>query len=150
MKRSFQAEIIKDEGSNATGIRIPPQIVEAFGKGKKPPVKVTLNGFTYQTTVAVMGGDFYVPLSAERRNAAGVKGGDIWEITLELDTEPRTVTVPADLAEALAAQPGVMERFNALAYTHRKEYVRWVEEAKAIETRTRRIKGVLEKIQGNG
>ncbi len=141
MKRSFQAEIIKDEGSNATGIRIPPQIVEAFGKGKKPPVKVTLNGFTYQTTVAVMGGDFYVPLSAERRSAAGVKGGDVWEITLELDTEPRTVTVPADLAEALASQPGVLERFNALAYTHRKEYVRWVEEAKAIETRTRRIKG---------
>jgi hypothetical protein len=150
MKRSFVATIKKDEGSNATGIQVPPEVVEAFGKGKKPPVKVTLNAFTYQTTVAVMGGDFYIPLSAERRNAAGVKGGDVLEITLELDTEPRTVTLPADLAEALAAQPGVLEAFNALAYSHRKEYVRWVEEAKAIETRTRRIKGVIEKIQSNG
>lgn len=146
MKKTFEITVIKDDGSNATGIRIPPEVVEAFGKGKKPPVKATLNGFTYQTTVAVMGGDYYIPLSAERRNAAGVKAGDTLPLTLELDTEPRTVEVPPDLAQALAAVPGLRQKFDGLAYTHRKEYVRWVDDAKTAETRQRRISGVVVKM----
>jgi hypothetical protein len=116
------------------------------GSGKKPKVKVSLNGYTYRSTVAVMGGLFMLPLSQERRQAAGVKGGDKIEVTLELDTEPRTVEIPDDLAAELAKHPGTAAAFDALAYSARKEFVRQVESAKAQETRLRRIAGIVAKL----
>ena len=87
-----------------------------------------------------------VRLAAEHRNAARVTAGDTVDVTLELDTEPRTVEVPADLAAALAAQPGAAEAFAALAPSKRKEFVRQVNEAKAAETRERRIAGIVAKV----
>jgi hypothetical protein len=146
MKATFTTIVLKDESSNATGIPVPADAVEALGKGKKPPVKVSISGHTYRSTVAAYGDVFMLPLSAENRQAAGVKAGDQVEVTIELDTEPRTVEVPEDLAAALSEKPGAAAAFEALSYTMRKEYVRQVESAKAQETRERRIAGIVAKL----
>ncbi len=143
---TFTTTLIQAEGKNATGINVPAEIVAALGKGKKPPVKVSLNGYTYRTTIAGYGDVFMLPVSAEHRTAAGLQAGDEIEVTLEVDDEPRTVTVPEDLAAALAAQPGARATFDGLAYSKRKEFVRQVEDAKAEETRQRRIAGIISKM----
>jgi hypothetical protein len=146
MAITFKTVLHKDDSLNATGIEVPADVITALNKGKKPPVKVTVNGFTYQSTVAVMGGAYMIPLSQERRAAAGVEAGEEIEVTLELDTEPRTVEVPDDLAAALAAKPGARQAFDKLSYSARKEHVRQVESAKAAETRTCRITSIVEKL----
>jgi bifunctional DNA-binding transcriptional regulator/antitoxin component of YhaV-PrlF toxin-antitoxin module len=147
MKQTYTTTILKDDKVNATGIPVPKEVIEVFNSGKKPKVKVTLNGFTYRTTVAAFGDVFMIPLSQERREAAGVKAGDTVEITLELDTEPRVVEVPADLAEALADTPGASEAFDRSSYSARKEFVRQVESAKAPETRGRRIQKIVDTLK---
>ncbi len=149
-KATFTTTIVKDAEINATGITVPPDVIAALGTSKKPKVVVTLNDFTYRSTVAVMGGAFMLPLSQERRLAAGIKPGDTLEVTLELDLEPRTVEVPADLAAALAEKPGAQAAFDALAYSIRKEHARQVEDAKTPETRTRRIAGIVAKLANPG
>jgi antitoxin component of MazEF toxin-antitoxin module len=146
MKATFMTPVVQAEDVNATGLRVPAEAVAALGAGKKPKVTVTLNGYTYRSTVAAYGDVFMLPLSAAHREAAGVKAGDQVEVTIELDLAPRTVEVPADLAAALSAKPGATAAFDALSYTMRKEYVRQVEEAKAQETRTRRIAGIVAKV----
>lgn len=123
---------------DAMGIEVPPAIVEGFGQGKRPKVTVTLKGYTYRSTVSVMGGKFMLPLAKVHREAAGVTGGTTVEVTLELDTAPREVEVPKDLAAALK-KAGARAAFDKLAFTHRKEHVRAIEEAMAAETRARRI-----------
>jgi hypothetical protein len=145
MKTTFTTHLLKDDKVNATGIVVPPEAIEALGKSRKPPVVVTIGGFTYRSTVAVMGGQFLIPLSQERRAAAGVEGGQTVEVTLELDTEPRTVEVPEDLAGALKAA-GKTAAFEKVAPSMRKEHVRQVEEAKTQETRERRIARIVEKL----
>lgn len=142
MKATFTTTLLQAEGMNATGIQVPAETVAALGKGKRPPVKVTVNGFTYRSTVAAYGDVFMLPLSQERRAAAGVQAGDRIEVTLELDTEPRTVDVPDDLAAALEAN-GIRAAFEALAPSRKKEFVRQVESAKAEETRVRRIDRIV-------
>jgi hypothetical protein len=144
-KTTFTTQLLKDDKFNATGIVVPAEAVEALGKSKKPPVVVTIGGFTYRSTVAVMGGLFLIPLSQERRAAAGVEAGQTIEVTLELDTEPRTVEVPEDLGAALRAS-GKTETFDKVAPSMRKEHVRQVEEAKSQETRERRIARIVEKL----
>jgi hypothetical protein len=146
MKTTFMTTILLDDKFNATGLVIPAESIAALDAGKKPRVVVTLNGFTYRSTVAVMGGLYMLPLSQERRLAAGVQGGDTLEVTLELDTEPRTVEIPTDLAAELAKKPGAAAAFDALSFSMRKEFVRQVESAKAAETRQRRIAGIVEKM----
>ena len=130
-------------GKTATGMEVPAEVVERLGAGKRPAVKVTIGGYTYRNTVAVMGGRYMVGVSAEHRAGAGVSAGDTVKVTLELDAEPRTVAVPKDLASALKAA-GVSEAFARLAFTHRKEHVRAVEDAKKPETRARRIAKTVE------
>lgn len=147
MKKIYTTTIVQDDQVNATGIPVPKEVIEAFSSGKKPRVKVTLNSFTYRTTVAAFGDVFMMPLSQERREAAGVKAGDTVEITLELDTEPRVVVVPADLVEALAAAPGAREAFDRVSFSARKEFVRQVESAKAPETRARRIQKFIDALK---
>lgn len=146
MAVTFTTTLFQAEGKNATGIEVPADVVAALGKGKKPPVTVRFNGYTYRSTIAAYGDVFLLPVSAEHRQAAGVQAGDELEVTLELDTEPRTVEVPADLAAALAQQPGAAAAFDALAYSRRKEFVRQVEEAKAQETRDRRIAKIVDQM----
>lgn len=148
LSTTFTTTVLKDKEKNATGLPVPAEAVAALGAGKKPRVKVTLNGYTYRTSVAVVGGFFMLSLSAENREAAGVKPGEAVEVTLELDSEPLIVTVPDDLAAALANAPGARAAFEALAYSRRKEYVRQVESAKAQETRKRRIAGIVAQLSG--
>lgn len=142
MKTTFKTAVQQAEGKNATGIRVPTEAIEALGNSKRPKVKVSLNGYTYRSTVAAYGEVYMLPLSQEHREAAGVAAGDEVEVSLELDTEPRTVAVPPVLAEALA-EGGVTAVFDALSYTMRKECVRQVDSAKAEETRQRRITKIV-------
>jgi hypothetical protein len=126
-------------GKTATGLQVPDEVVADLGSGKRPAVRVTIGTHSYRTTVAPMGGRFMIPLSAENRAAAGVVAGDDVDVDIEADTAPRDVVVPSDLAAALAASGPVRDFFDALAYSHRKEWVRWVEDAKKPETRSARI-----------
>jgi hypothetical protein len=131
-------------GKTATGIEVPDDVVAALGPGSRPPVTVTVGGHSYRTTVARMGGRFLVPLSAENRTAAGVAAGDQVDVGIEPDTAPREVEVPADLTEALAKDDTAKATFDGLSYTHRKEWVRWVEEAKKADTRATRLAKTVE------
>ena len=114
----------QEEGLNATGIPVPAEVVAAFGQGKRPKVVVHIGGHSYRSTVAAYGDVYMLPLSQERRAAAGVEAGQTVEITLELDTQPRTVDVPDDLAAALAERPGLRAAFDAVSYTHLDVYKR--------------------------
>jgi hypothetical protein len=124
-------------GKTATGIPVPDEVIEAVASSKRPPVTITINGYTYRTTAVRMGGQFLVPLSAENREAAGVAAGDDITVDIEADTAPREVTLPDDLAAVM--DDDVRAAYDGLSYTHRKEWVRWVEEAKKPETRATRI-----------
>ncbi|MFN8623038.1 MAG: YdeI/OmpD-associated family protein [Chloroflexota bacterium] len=126
-------------GPNTAGIRIPDEVVAALGAGKRPPVWVTVNGYRYRNTLAVMGGETWVGVSSAHRTASGLAPGDAIEVTLELDAEPRTVEVPADLAAALDAEPAARATFEGLSPSLKKYHVDNVEGAKSPETRTRRI-----------
>jgi hypothetical protein len=126
-------------GKTATGIRIPPEAVEALGKGKRPAVRVTINGYTYRNTVAVMGGAYMVGVSAEHRAAAGVQAGDEVDVDIELDTEPRAVALPADFAAALDRDPEARRFFDGLSPSRKQWHVTSIEGAKGAETRKRRI-----------
>ncbi len=147
MKTTFTTIVTQAEGVNATGLPVPPEVVAALGTKKRPPVVVTLNGYSYRSTVAAYGDVFMLPLAAEHRTAAGVQAGDVVEVTLELDSKPRTVEVPDDLAAALA-EAGATEAFDRLAYSTRKEHVRQVVTAKAAETRQRRIAKIVASLAG--
>jgi hypothetical protein len=126
-------------GKTATGMQVPPEVVESFGSGKRPKVSVTINGYTYRSTVAPMGGVFMIPVSAEVREGAGVVAGDEVEVELELDTAPREVEVPADLAEALEGDAEAKQFFESLSYSNKRWHVLQIEGAKSAETRQRRI-----------
>ena len=134
-------------GKTATGIRIPDEVVAALGAGKRPAVAVTINGFTYRSTIAVMGGDYMVGVSAENRAGAGVAGGDEVDVDIELDTAPREVTVPSDFADALAAEPKASETFERLSYSNKSWHVLQVTGAKTDETRRRRITKSIEALR---
>jgi hypothetical protein len=134
-------------GKTATGIAVPADVVAALGSGSRPAVTVTVGGHSYRTTVARMGGRFLVPLSAENRTAAGVAAGDEVDVGIEPDTAPREVEVPADLADALTHDDAARATFDGLSFTHRKEWVRWLEEAKKAETRATRLAKTVESLR---
>ncbi|HVI98789.1 MAG TPA: YdeI/OmpD-associated family protein [Sphingomonas sp.] len=117
-----------------------------FGKAR-PPVVVTINGYSYRSTIAIMGGVTFVPLRMSNREAAGVAAGDTIEVTLTLDTAPRTVTPPGELAAALR-EARLEAAWDALSYTNQREAAEAVESAKKPETRTRRIAATIEKLRG--
>jgi hypothetical protein len=131
-------------GATTTGIRVPEDAVAALGAGKRPPVWVTVNGYRYRNTLAVMGGETWVGVSAEHRAASGLEGGQAIEVTLELDTEPRTVEEPPDLAAALDAVPAARSMFDRLPPSLKKLHVDQVTGAKSAETRERRIAKAVE------
>jgi hypothetical protein len=126
-------------GKNAAGFRVPPEVVEALGKGKRPPVVVTINGYSYRNTVAVYGDEFLIGVAQEHRAPAGVRPGDEIEVDLVLDTAPREVEVPADFAAALDAAPEAKAFFEGLSYSNKRRYTLSIEDAKSEETRQRRI-----------
>jgi hypothetical protein len=137
----FRATVVLG-GKTATGIQVPDDVVEELGSGKRPPVVVTIGDYSYRTTVAPMGGSYWLPLAAEHREAAGVQAEQEVDVSIELDTAPREVPVPDDLATAM--DDDARAAFDGLAFSHRKEWVRWVEEAKKPETRTARIEKTVE------
>jgi len=135
------------QSGNNVGIEVPEEIVLGFGAGKRVPVTVTINGYSYGSTIAVMGGKYLVGVAAVHRAAAAVAGGEEHEVTIEHDSAPRIVEVPPDLGTALA-DAGVRDRFDALAYSHRKEHARSVKDAKAAVTRQRRVAKIVEHLGG--
>jgi Bacteriocin-protection, YdeI or OmpD-Associated/Domain of unknown function (DUF1905) len=135
-----------EQHGSGTVVVVPYDLKEAFGSGR-PPVRATVNGYTFRTTLFTMGGRALLGLNREVREAATVEPDQKVSVELERDDEPRTVEVPSDLAAALDADPVVRETFDGLSYTHRKEYVRWIEEAKRTETRTRRVEKSVEMLR---
>lgn len=134
----FRTTILQGD-KTATGIRIPDEVVEALGSGKRPPVHVTIKGYTYRSSVATVSGAYMVGVSAEHRAGAGVAGGDDVEVEIELDTAPREVTVPDDFAVALDAEPKARETFDRLSNSNKGWHVSQITGAKTDETRQRRI-----------
>src|SRR6185503_19655748 len=121
------------------GIEVPPTALEALGTSKKPPVHVSLNGYTYRSTVATVDGRYMIGLSAQHRAASGLKAGDEVDVELVLDTAPRTVELPADFAAALDAEPAARATFDKLSPSNKGYHVSLIEGAKAADTRQRRI-----------
>ncbi len=134
--KTFTTTIVREGSTCFIPLTFDPKSV--FGK-VRAPVKVTLNGYTYRSTIASMGGPPCVPLRRSNREAAGLEGGETIEVRLDLDTEERKIEPPADLAAALRAAPLAWERWEALSYTHQREHVEAIEKARKPETRARRI-----------
>lgn len=131
-------------GTNTTGFRIADDVVAQLGGSRRPAVTATVDGYTWRSSIASMGGEFWLGVSAAHRAASGMVAGDEVDLELELDTAPREVTVPDDLAAALAPHPGVASAFAALSYTRRREIVEGIEGAKTAPTRERRITKAVE------
>jgi hypothetical protein len=140
MKKTFETTIVRDGSTCFIPVPFDPKPV--FGK-VRAPVKVTVNGHTYRSTIAAMGDGPCIPLRRSNREAAELEGGEVLEVTLEADTEPREIAPPSDLARALKAAPPAWDRWRELSYSHQREYVEAIEEAKKPETRTRRIAGAV-------
>ena len=146
---TFNTTLHQAEGMNATGIAIPAEVVEALGAGKRPKVKVTINGYSYQSSVGAMGGLSLIPVSAEVRAKAGVAAGDEVDVDVVPDTEPRVLQIPADLAAALDATPAARHAFDKLSYTGRQRHVLAVEQAKTAQTRERRVAKAITDLSGS-
>lgn len=134
-------------GKTATGIQVPDAVVADLGGGKRPAVRVTINGYTYRSTVATMSGVFMLPVSAEVRAGAGVQAGDDVDVDIERDNEPREVVVPPDFAAALDGDADAKRCFDGLSYSHKQRHVLSIEGAKTSETRERRIAKAVEMLR---
>ena len=132
----FRTKIVREGSMCFVPLTFDPKAV--FGR-VRAPVKVTLNGYTYRSTIAAMGGPPCIPLRKSNREAAGLEGGETIEVRLDLDTEERVIEPPADFVKALKATPPAWERWRELSYSHQREHVEAIEGAKASETRARRI-----------
>ncbi len=126
-------------GKTAAGIVVPDDFVAALGPSRHPRVRVSLNGHTFRSSIAVMRGAFMLPMTAATRDQTGVAAGDEVELDIELDLDPRVVDVPADLAAALAADETAKRAFEALSYSNQRRLVIPIESAKAEDTRSRRV-----------
>jgi hypothetical protein len=145
----FRTRILQ-AGKTATGIELPTKIVEALGAGKRPPIRVTINGYTYRSTVAVMGGKFMVGVSADVHEAAIVAGGDEVDVDVELDTAPREVNVPPELRKALTRNPDAKRFFDQLSYSKKRLYTVPIEKAKTDETRQRNLDKAINELRNGG
>jgi hypothetical protein len=135
-------------GKTATGLPVPPEVVESLGAGKRVPVQVTIGAHTYRSTVAPYGGQYMIPLSAEHRESAGVTPGQDVEVEITVDSAPREVEVPADFAAVLKKDAAARKAFEALSYSNQRRHVLAIEGAKTDETRQRRIAKALAELQG--
>jgi hypothetical protein len=142
----FRTTIVQS-GKTATGIEVPEEVVEGLGAGKRPKVVVTVNGYTYRSSIAPMSGSYWVGFSSEHREASGLGGGDEVDVELELDTAPREVTVPDDLAAALDADPAARRTWDGLSYSNRSWHALQITGAKTDDTRQRRIAKSVEALR---
>jgi hypothetical protein len=144
---TFQAKLFRPEGTGtATFLRIPEKVMRVFATKTRVPVTGTINGVPFRSSLSPMGGAHLMPVNAQLRTAASVSAGDRVTVVLERDMVPRVVEVPAELASAFRAAPKALSFFEGLSYTHQKEYVLWISEAKRDETRRRRIKIAVEQL----
>jgi hypothetical protein len=142
--QTFRTVLLATGGKNV-GIVVPDEVVTAFGRGKRVPVVVTIDGgYSYRNTISSMGGEFLISFNAETRKATGKGADDEVEVRLEIDDAPRTVEVPAALAEVLASNPAAQEAWGKLSVSKQKAHVLSVEGAKTEETRARRVQKVLD------
>lgn len=141
--KTFKTTLLRDGAMSAIPVPFDPKPL--FGK-VRAPVRVTLNGYTFRSTIAAYGSEFLIPFRTSNREAAGLQGSETIEVTLELDTDKREVKAPADLVKALKAAPPAWDRWRELSFSHQREYAEAVEEAKKPETRARRIEGAVRAI----
>ena len=144
ISKTFRTKIVREGSICVVPLTFDPKAV--FGK-VRAPVKVTLNGYTYRSTIAAMGGPPCIPLRKSNREAAGLEGGETIEVRLELDTEERVIEPPADFVKALRAMPPAWKRWRDLSYSHQREHVESIEGAKTAETRARRIERAAQVIR---
>ena len=142
----FRAELRSAGDSGGAGFEVPLEVAATLSDAKRPPVTVTINGHELRTRLAVYGGQPMVGVTKADRAAAGVDVGDAFDVLLALDTAPREISVPPDLAEALAGDAAAAATFDRLSFSHRREYVQWITEAKRPETRARRVEGTLDRL----
>jgi hypothetical protein len=147
MSQRFRAELRSAGDSGGAGFDVPLAVAAALSDAKRPPVTVTVNGHEFRTRLAVYGGQPMVGVSKANRAEAGIDIGDSFEVLIEVDTAPREIAVPPDLAEALAGEPAAAATFDRLSFSHRREYVQWITEAKRPETRARRVADALERLR---
>jgi hypothetical protein len=134
----FRAELQLD-GKTATGITVPPEVLDGLGGGKRPAVRVTINGHTYPSTIGAMNGVAKIPVSGAVRAAANINAGDVFDVEVEADHTLRTVMVPDDLGAALVGDPESRKFLDGLSYSRKHAYVSWIEQAKKPETRLGRV-----------
>jgi bifunctional DNA-binding transcriptional regulator/antitoxin component of YhaV-PrlF toxin-antitoxin module len=138
----FDAEL-RLNGKTATGVPVPESVIEGLGGGRRPQVRVSLNGHSFQTSLGTMSGQVLIPVSAAVRSAAGIEAGDRVDVEIELATEPTPVAVPDDLQAALAAEPDAHAFFDGLTASQKRGYTEWIEQAKKAETRRSRLEQTL-------
>lgn len=134
----FRAEL-RRTGGTTTGFEVPDDVVAALGGGGRPKVVATVADFTFRSTVARMGGTYWLGVSAERRAAAGIEGGEVYDVDVEPDTAERTVEVPDDLRAALDAEPAARDFWATLSFSNQRWHVDQLSSAKTAETRARRL-----------
>ena len=142
----FRTTLVRGDGTTM-GMIVPDEIVEALGQGKRPKVNVTINGYTYRSSVAVMGGKFMVGVANEHRKPAKVENGGTVDVTLELDLEKREVAVPPELAKALAKDKAAKAAWDKLSYSHQRQHAEPIANAKAEDTKARRVAKTLEMLR---
>ena len=148
-KQTFKVLLEKHEKMDATGITIPFDVKEVFGR-MRVPVKVKINGAEYRSTVFHMGGKYMMVVPKRFREAAGVEGGEMITVEMERDTEARIVEPPEDLAQALDENPEAKASWEKLSYSHKREFAVAIEEAKRPETRERRVRRTIEELLKKG
>jgi hypothetical protein len=143
--KGFKAKLAADVG--ALFVEVPFDVKKEFGKARSP-VKVSINGYSYRSTISVYGGKYYLPVRKDRREAAGVRAGDIVEVTMQPDTKVRKVDPPAALSAALAKNGPARAQWERLSYSRKKEHADALLQAKRSETRARRVQRILKKLTG--
>ena len=143
----FTAEL-ESTGGNTAGFRVPEKVVTALGGGKRPKVTVTLNGYSYRSSVAPMGGEYWVGVAKAHREPAGVRPGNVYEVDLVLDTASRELELPLELAEALTVEPALGAAWAALSYSNQRRLAEPIAAAKGEDTRARRVAKVIAELRG--
>ena len=142
----FRTKVLR-AGKTATGVEVPAKVVEALGSTRRPLVKVTINGYTYRNAIAPMGGVFMLGISEEVRNRSGVQGGDTIDVDVELDTQPREVEVPPELAKALAKDAKAKKYFESLSYSGKTRLTAPIANGKTPETREKNVAKAMEALR---
>jgi bacteriocin resistance YdeI/OmpD-like protein/uncharacterized protein DUF1905 len=138
---------IEGTGKTAAGIEVPPEFVASLGPSRRPAVRVTIGGYTYRSSIASMGGRYMLGVSNETRERTGVAAGDEVDVDIELDPEPREVSVPDDFAAALDGDADARRAFDGLSYSNKRRFLIPIDEAKTSETRQRRIATTVDRLR---